>query len=273
MPDKPLTAEEIELAREHIPGDVVSHPFGVARWLATLDARGRRIQELNSKLADVEQANQTAKDLLALLVALNTTYAALDVRFEPTLLVGSERCMQGRTVVVPYQQLLDMAAQPLLKVVLNEAPNVASLMSVVVQDGQPTMDGALFMQNLSIVMAGVYTWVDSGVTIRQLTQERRICTGGGGNRSPRGPRTRTGSGPAVGVVGRKVYQARSAQAAIYRILMDGAVHTRQELYDAAIATGVLNPKASLQYIVQDGPKYGGWTINMPSASAVQMVVL
>jgi hypothetical protein len=66
------------------------------------------------------------------------------------------------------------------------------------------------------------------------------------------------------------YREGSANQVVYAILSDGEIHTLQEVYEAAKATGAKYERDALWNVGKDGNKYG-WTVVKDKANGtVQM---
>ena len=103
--------------------------------------------------------DKNVASLQTVLTNLNQVYRNFDVHFRLTS--GEERESVEKDILLPRTELEQMVGQPPIKTALNEAINVAKVISIVTVEGQQQLDGSLFMTHLPLVLKEVGDWAST----------------------------------------------------------------------------------------------------------------
>lgn len=146
------------------------------------------------------------RSILTVLENLNqayTPYARFRVTFNPA------REFLAGEILIPRQELNQMVGLPPLKAVLGEIPTVAKVISLVPgPDGVSRLDGALFLQNFSVLSTQVSDWaVQNKAVLRPVgkpakTAKAPVPGAPAAPKAPRNPRAKLPDSTVLHLTGR-----------------------------------------------------------------------
>jgi hypothetical protein len=179
-------------------------------------------------------------DVRTVIDSLNTAYNGL-ATFRMTF--GNERELDGSEVLVPVAELTAMVPMTPLKLALREAPTVAKILSVVVNEetGERVLDGGRFMIALPGVLDKVADWASHGnlatkavgkVKAARSTAPRAAKSPG----APRAPRNKALNNATIHLVANVVPPSmRGVKRQIAMLIRNGDTVAQ---YQAAVAANV-----------------------------------
>lgn len=140
----------------------------------------RNLPKLDAHIGKTELSDGV-KSVQTVLSALNTAFASL-VTFRMTF--HTDREYDGTEVLIPQAEIKTMIPLSPLKIALMEAPTVAKVISIVVdEDGAQSLDGEKFMSSLPQILTGVATWAEADrINLKAIGKASKAAS------TPRAPR-------------------------------------------------------------------------------------
>ena len=143
------------------------------------------------KLADAPTTSSNGTGVyINVLNTLTKTFEPFNVRFGLTL--AKDRQLLNNEILLPLDEISAMGLKSPLKMMLDEAPEVAKAASIVVNpDGSAELDGGKFFATLPQVLDAISTWsttVGGGALTRAAKVKGQKAAVASGPKTPKAPR-------------------------------------------------------------------------------------